>query len=164
MVDKEGFIANILYQPTVEEIQGRTADILTGMIWLSPTVAESLLKLNNSSLSPCTYMGADSGEETLQMSLYYDILPAAATGGSKEEFLLGKCGKTLSRGRSDGSNKAMMSARKLVWQEMRRYRMTVSSLPGLAHKYLAVTGSLGQSELMSGWREVGEMGLSLIHI
>ena len=69
-------------RPSLDSLNGQVnVDIISGMVWFSPGVAESLVKLY--SLSPidgCTYMGADSGEASLQMSLYYDILPASCSG------------------------------------------------------------------------------------
>jgi len=151
----EGVVVNVLYQPSIDDLAGfgqrDTADIIAGLVWLSPAVAESLLKLN--CLSPvdgCTYMGADSGEDSLQMSLYYDILPATAKDVTMEEFMSGKCGKTLSRGRS--SSTAMGAARRQVWLELRRYEMKVGRIKGLRHQYLGVVGAMRESELLSGWK------------
>ena len=79
---RDGSVSNIFYQPSLDSLNGQVnVDIISGMVWFSPGVAESLVKLY--SLSPidgCTYMGADSGEASLQMSLYYDILPASCSG------------------------------------------------------------------------------------
>jgi hypothetical protein len=51
-------------------------NILAGLVWLEPHVAEALLKLH--CLSPidgCTYLGVDSGESSLQVILFlYGIL------------------------------------------------------------------------------------------
>ena len=101
----DGSVSNILYQPAVAQLSERV-DIISGLVWLRPPVAESLVKLY--SLSPidgCTYMGADSGaSQGLQMSLYYDLLPAACSGVTKLEFEQGHCGKTLRRGRSSSTS------------------------------------------------------------
>ena len=67
---KDGSVSNILYQPSAEQLQADQVDVISGLVWFQPPVAESLIKLY--SLSPidgCTYMGADSGEAALQMSL-----------------------------------------------------------------------------------------------
>jgi hypothetical protein len=48
--------------------RGETVNILAGLVWFQPHVAEALLKLH--CLSPidgCTYLGVDSGEPTLQV-------------------------------------------------------------------------------------------------
>ena len=80
----DGSVSNILYQPAAAELADQV-DIISGLVWFRPQVAESLVKLY--SLSPidgCTYMGADSGaSQGLQMSLYYDLLPAACSGVTK---------------------------------------------------------------------------------
>ena len=77
-------MSNILYQPAAADLADQV-DIISGLVWFRPQVAESLVKLY--SLSPidgCTYMGADSGaSQGLQMSLYYDLLPAACSGVTK---------------------------------------------------------------------------------
>jgi len=157
--DDEGTVVNVLYQPSMEDLcrlgQGEGADILAGMVWFSPAVAESLLKLNcMSPVDGCTYMGADSGEDSLQMSLYYDILPAAAKGVTMTEFMAGRCGKTLSRGRS--SSPSMGAARRQVWLELRRYEMKVGRMKGLRHQYLGIVGRLGETELVTGWEKAKE--------
>ena len=81
----DGSVSNILYQPAAEELSEQV-DIISGLVWFRPQVAESLVKLY--SLSPidgCTYMGADSGaSQGLQMSLYYDLLPAACSGVTQQ--------------------------------------------------------------------------------
>ena len=81
----DGSVSNILYQPAPEELSEQV-DIISGLVWFRPKVAESLVKLY--SLSPidgCTYMGADSGaSQGLQMSLYYDLLPAACSGVTQQ--------------------------------------------------------------------------------
>ena len=86
---RDGSVSNIFYQPSLDSLNGQeNVDIISGMVWFSPGVAESLVKLY--SLSPidgCTYMGADSGEASLQMSLYYDILPASCSGAEWSNIL-----------------------------------------------------------------------------
>ena len=157
MTSKDGSVSNILYQPSMDELS-ETVDIISGLVWFSANVAESLIKLY--SLSPidgCTYMGADSGEDSLQMSLYYDILPAACSGVTRAEFEQGKCGKTLRRGRS--SSQLMLTARKEVWNELRRYRIWNLQLSGVNHKYLNIWNSFDGSELMEQWRKMK----SLLH-
>lgn len=141
-----------------EELEGLSKDgpgvnILSGLVWLSPVVSESLLKLHcMSPLDGCTYMGVDSGEEPLQISLYYDILTASCPAVTAEDFVNGKCGKTLSRGRS--ACQAMLAARKLVWTEMRRFRIQETVLAGLEHRYLPPRQSLADSELLAQLRSI----------
>ena len=53
-----------------------------------------------SSTAPCTYLGADSGQASLQISLYYDLVAAACTGLDREQFLRGSHAAGLQRGRS----------------------------------------------------------------
>ena len=102
----DGSVRNILYQPRPEDLPESEAsvELLAGLVWCGPGVAESLVKLY--SLAPVdsvTYMGADRGADTsLQMSLYYDLLPAACSGVTRADFEEGRCGKTLRRGRAAG--------------------------------------------------------------
>ena len=104
----DGSVRNILYQPRPEDLPESEAsvELLAGLVWCGPGVAESLVKLY--SLAPVdsvTYMGADRGADTsLQMSLYYDLLPAACSGVTRADFEEGRCGKTLRRGRSAGGD------------------------------------------------------------
>ena len=152
----DGSVSNILYQPALGQLSERV-DIISGLVWFRPPVAESLVKLY--SLSPidgCTYMGADSGaSQGLQMSLYYDLLPAACSGVTKLEFEQGHCGKTLRRGRS--SSDVMVAARREVWSELRRYRIWALELPGLSHKYLSVWQSFLQSDLLDQWTRLPDL-------
>ena len=160
---KDGSVSNILYQPSAEQLQADQVDVISGLVWFQPPVAESLIKLY--SLSPidgCTYMGADSGEAALQMSLYYDILPAACSGVTKQEFELGHCGKTLKRGRS--SSGLMTAARREVWAELRRYRIWALSLTGLTHKYLSVWQSFQGSELVEQWRRLPDLSVDKLSV
>ena len=160
---KDGSVSNILYQPSPDQLETDQVDVISGLVWFQPQVAESLIKLY--SLSPvdgCTYMGADSGEAALQMSLYYDILPASCTGVTRQEFEQGHCGKTLRRGRSSSS--LMMSARREVWTELRRYRIWALSLTGLVHKYLSVWNSFLGSELVEQWRRLPSLSLGDVFV
>ncbi len=64
-----------------------------------------------------------------QVSLYYDLLPAACSGVSQAEFVSGRCGKGLARGRVACPARAA-AARRLVWTELRPFRMVEAVLPG----------------------------------
>ncbi len=64
-----------------------------------------------------------------QVSLYYDLLPAACSGVSQAEFVSGRCGKGLARGRVACPARAA-AARRLVWTELRPFRMVEVVLPG----------------------------------
>ena len=135
---KDLSVSNILYQPCKDDLQiADEVDIISGLIWFSPLVAESLINLY--SLAPvdaCTYIGADSGAgSSLAMSLWYDLLPAACSGVTRADFEKGLFGKTLKRGRSCSA--LMQKARKEVWQELRRYRIWKVDLPGMPGKYVA---------------------------
>ena len=90
VLSSDSSVSTILYQPRPEDLQPEVS-LLAGQVWLSPPVAESLLKLH--SLPPvdsCTYMGADSGGPALAVSLYYDLLPATCSGVTKQDFVEGR--------------------------------------------------------------------------
>lgn len=160
-------VENILYQPTSQELRnlaaGESVNILAGLVWLQPHVAEVLLKLH--CLSPidgCTYLGVDSGESLLQVSLYYDLLPAACSDVTQADFVAGRCGKGLSRGRLACPARAA-AARRHVWAELRPFRMVGLALPGLEHRYLPPRtggssggggGWLAGTELVDQWRRL----------
>ena len=159
ITSKDDSIKNILYQPSEDELDSygvsESINLMAGLVWFQPKVAESLLKLH--CLSPidgCTYMGADSGEESIRMSLYYDLLPASCSGVTKQEFIEGRCGKALLRGRS--STPLMATARKQVWNELKRYRAWNCKLNGLSHKYLPVWESFDHSEITEQWSKMAE--------
>ena len=110
-------------------------------------MAESLLKLP--SLPPvdaCTYIGADSGGkahihkvftflsllfQALAISLYYDLLPAACSAVSRQQFEEGLVGKELRRGRS--ASPLLTAVRREIWQELRRF-----NIPSTKKKILQV--------------------------
>jgi hypothetical protein len=58
----------------------------------------------------------------VQVSLYYDLLPAACIAVNQAEFVAGRCGKGLARGRSACPARAA-AARRHVWSELRAFRM-----------------------------------------
>jgi len=146
-------VTNIYYQPDIETLDSLFCDdlkvwILSGLVWLSPDAGESLVGLHcMSPLDACTYMGVDSGENILQISFYYDILTSACSQVTQQDFIEGKCGKTLSRGRS--ASPAMMKARKLVWQSLNKYKVQELKLKEYEGScYLPITTTLKESEFL----------------
>ena len=93
------------------------------------------------------------------MSLYYDLLPAACSAVSQAEFVSGRCGKGLARGRLACPARAA-AARRHVWTELRPFRMAEVVLPGVDHRYLpprnnnSDTGGLASSELLAQWHSL----------
>ena len=113
--------------------------------------------------------------KALAISLYYDLLPAACSAVSRQQFEEGLVGKGLSRGRS--TSPLLTAVRKEVWQELRRlktpsetfgkicsrYRMYGVRLEGLHHSYLPVSDTFGGSEIFQLWRQLPTFGFDQHH-
>lgn len=142
-IDDDGSVADIIYCGSKETIQKYKRNdgcvpLVSGIVFLSTSVAESLLSLHAlSPLDSCTYMGLDSGADPIQVSLFFDILVAMCTKISRGDFLSGRCGKVynVKAGFSKECMKMMSRARSLVWEELSKYRMVSEILEGYCHIY-----------------------------
>lgn len=155
-VDKDGQVANILYSAPLETLQSyvrsnRSVLIVSGIVFLSTHIAESLLSLNaKSPVDSCTYMGLDSGAEPMQISLFFDLLMAMATNVSRDAFVSGMYGHSYDRRFSLSRKKSVMQARGLVWEELSRYRLKAVALENVSHHYLSHSTS-GSTYLSYLW-------------
>ncbi|XP_064467245.1 L-fucose kinase-like isoform X2 [Ornithodoros turicata] len=142
-VDSDGNLANILYSAPLETLHSYLhsdgkVKIVSGIVYLSTQIAESLLSLHaKSPLDSCTYLGLDSGVEPMQISLFFDLLMATATNVSKEAFVNGHCGRLYDRHFSLSRNMSVIQARSLVWDELSRYSLKIGSLENVTHYYLS---------------------------
>lgn len=142
-IDDDGSVADVIYCGSKETIQKyKRSDgcvpLVSGIVYLSTSVAESLLSLHAlSPLDSCTYMGLDSGADPIQVSLFFDILVAMCTKITGDDFLSGRCGKVYNMkvGFSKECMKMMSRARSLVWKELSKYRMVSEILEGCRHIY-----------------------------
>lgn len=143
MVNAEGLVSSILYCATLEALHNYTRPdgtvlVVSGMVFLSAELAESLLALHSvSPLDCCTYLGVDSGAEPVQMSLFFDLLVAMAMDISKDSFVAGQCGRYYDQKFSLDNRSMAYRARNLVWDELSSYSMKAFMLEGKrSHQYL----------------------------
>lgn len=144
MVDDQGLVSRILYCGTLEALQNYarpdgTVLVVSGMVFLSAELAESLLALHSMSpLDCCTYLGVDSGAEPVQMSLFFDLLVAMATDITRDSFVAGQCGRYYDHKFSLDNRSMAYRARSLVWDELSSYSMKAFVLEGKqSHQYLS---------------------------
>ncbi|CAN7992081.1 unnamed protein product [Ixodes hexagonus] len=143
MIDPDGNVSSILYCGTLEALHGYTRSdgtvlVVSGIVFLNAEVAESLLALQaKSPLDSCTYMGVDSGAEPMQMSLFFDLLVAMATGVSRESFENGSCGRWYDYKFCLARKAAAQRARSLIWQELSWHTLKPYVLQGSTHHYLS---------------------------
>lgn len=144
MVNADGLVSSILYCATLEALQNYTRPdgtvlVVSGMVFFSAELAESLLALHSvSPLDCCTYMGVDSGAEPMQMSLFFDLLVAMAVDISRHSFVAGQCGRYYDKKFSLDKRSMAQRARNLVWAELCSYSMKAFVFEGKpSHQYLS---------------------------
>ncbi|XP_075530473.1 L-fucose kinase-like isoform X1 [Dermacentor variabilis] len=143
-VNSEGIVSSILYCGTLEALHNYTRSdgtvlVVSGMVFFSSELAESLLALHSiSPLDCCTYMGVDSGAEPMQMSLFFDLLVAMAEDVSQDSFVSGQHGRCYDKKFSLEKRTMAQRARKLVWNELSSYTLKAYVLEGQpSHHYLS---------------------------
>ncbi|KAM7283259.1 L-fucose kinase [Ixodes scapularis] len=143
MTDPDGNVSSILYCGTLEALHNYTRPdgtvlVVSGIVFLSAEVAESLLALQaKSPLDSCTYMGVDSGAEPMQMSLFFDLLVAMTTGVSRESFENGSCGRWYDHKFCLARKEAAQRARSLIWEELSWHTLKPYVLEGGTYQYLS---------------------------
>lgn len=142
-VKNDGTVSSILYCGTLEALHNYTRTdgtvlVVSGMVFFSSELAESLLALHSMSpLDCCTYMGVDSGAEPMQMSLFFDVLVAMAEDVSQESFVSGQYGRCYDKKFSLEKRTMAQRARNLVWKELSSYSLKAYVLEGQpSHHYL----------------------------
>ncbi|ESO90992.1 hypothetical protein LOTGIDRAFT_217536 [Lottia gigantea] len=153
-LDENGIVQNISYQKSADELgeyqrRDGTVPIVCGIIYLKREVAEKLLSFYfKPPLDGCCYMGLDSGQPPLQLSLFFDLLLPMSTEISEQDFVSGARSSSFGRPSSLVNEEAvnMRTARRLIWKELNGFRVqscmieegTFNYLPELAvdHKRL----------------------------
>uniref|UniRef100_A0A224YPX0 Fucokinase n=1 Tax=Rhipicephalus zambeziensis TaxID=60191 RepID=A0A224YPX0_9ACAR len=143
-VKSDGVVSSILYCGTLEALNDYTLPdgtvlVVSGMVFFSSELAESLLALHTMSpLDCCTYMGVDSGAEPMQMSLFFDFLVAMAEDVTQDSFVSGQYGRCYDQKFSLEERTMAQRARNLVWKELSSYSLKAYVLEGQpSHHYLS---------------------------
>lgn len=143
-VNSDGIVSSILYCGTLEALHNYmrtdgTVLVVSGMVFFSSELAESLLALHSMSpLDCCTYMGVDSGAEPMQMSLFFDLLVAMAEDVSQDSFVSGQHGRWYDKKFSLEKRTMAQRARNLVWNELSSYTLKAYVLECQpSHHYLS---------------------------
>ncbi|XP_037280883.2 L-fucose kinase-like [Rhipicephalus microplus] len=143
-VNSDGIVSSILYCGTLEALHDYTLTdgtvlVVSGMVFFSSELAESLLALHTMSpLDCCTYMGVDSGAEPMQMSLFFDFLVAMAEDVTQDTFVSGQYGRCYDQKFSLEKSTMAQRARNLVWKELSSYSLKAYVLKGQpSHHYLS---------------------------
>ncbi|KAK8762963.1 hypothetical protein V5799_034428 [Amblyomma americanum] len=165
-VNSDGVVSNILYCGALEALHNYTRPdgtvlVVSGLVFFSAELAESLLALHSMSpLDCCTYMGVDSGAEPMQMSLFFDLLVAMAADVSQDSFVSGQCGRWYDKKFCLEKTALAQRARNLIWNELSPYSVNAYTLGGKpSHRYLSNdTTGRQHSELL-----INRAGSEMLH-
>ncbi|KAK3086211.1 hypothetical protein FSP39_015281 [Pinctada imbricata] len=143
-IDKEGYVEDILYQKDIGSLEccERESDgkvpVVCSVIYLSTKVAERLLLFYiKPPLDACTYMGIDSGEPPIQLSLFFDVVLPMATGVKEEDFIDGKLSRQIKLSGDPEETKIRRIARTLLWKELHKFKLWACMLETGDFHYLA---------------------------
>ncbi|CAC5396601.1 FUK [Mytilus coruscus] len=122
-IDKDGNVGDILFQRDISSLEccerpDGKVPVVPSVVYFSSAVAGKLLSFYmKPPLDACTYMGLDSGEPPIQLSLFFDVMLPMTTEATEVEFVSGQ----NSRNQGDKNSeieKLMRSARALLWKEL----------------------------------------------
>ncbi|XP_066098156.1 L-fucose kinase [Saccopteryx bilineata] len=163
LTDSQGFVLDIYYQGTEEEIQrcarpDGQVPLVSGVVFFSVETAEHLLATHVSPpLDGCTYMGLDSGARPVQLSLFFDILLCMARNVNREDFLVGRPPEM----RQSDSDVAgyLQGARAELWRELRDQPLTMAYIPDGNYSYMTNSAS----EFLHSLTFPGAPGAKVVH-
>ncbi|CAL1547211.1 unnamed protein product [Lymnaea stagnalis] len=149
-LDPRGYVENILYQPDLSLLDGSTrpdgsVPAAVGIIYMAEQVAETLLSFHTKPpLDACTYMGLDSGQPQLKLSLFFDVLLPMTSAVSEEDFVRGNrsgpYGKPFPK-HSANSRFNMEYARQVLWNELHGFKMKACVIEKGKYHYLTHTAT-----------------------
>lgn len=130
-INSEGYVTDILYQKDLGGLEScerpdGTVPVVCSVIYLSHAVAEALLSFHvKPPLDACTYMGVDSGQPPIQLSLFFDVMLPMSSDVNEKEFVSG--GRSGVKGQANDAvsdnMKTMRSARKILWQTLHKFKI-----------------------------------------
>ncbi|XP_041375931.1 L-fucose kinase-like [Gigantopelta aegis] len=124
-LDAEGNVKDILYQQKADVLgscqrRDGSVPVVAGVVYFNNAVASKLLSFHTKPpLDACTYMGLDSGQAPLKLSLFFDVL-LPMTGLSENEFVAGERNRSFSK---YGQNQVNVSMARKLWQELHDFRI-----------------------------------------
>ncbi|XP_022341951.2 L-fucose kinase-like isoform X3 [Crassostrea virginica] len=127
-IDKEGYIENILYQRDVGsleccEIKDGKVPVVCSVVFFNYAIVQKFLAFHvRPPLDACTYMGLDSGELPIQLSLFFDVMMPMSTGVTEADFVEGKWSRAATPTDLE-TQKRMKKARSLLWKELGEYKI-----------------------------------------
>ncbi|KAJ8302778.1 hypothetical protein KUTeg_019174 [Tegillarca granosa] len=144
-IDKEGYVEDILYKMKIDKLEpcerpDGSVPVVCSIVYLSYVVAEKLLSFYmKPPLDACTYMGVDSGEPPIQLSLYFDVLLPMTSFVTEKDFISGErsgsYGKPMKNVTEELENK-MKTARSILWKELHGNKLWACMIEDGTYHYL----------------------------
>lgn len=142
-IDKDGNVGDILYQRDLGSLEccerpdGKVS-VVPSVVYFSNYVAGKLLTFYmKPPLDACTYMGLDSGEPPIQLSLFFDVMLPMTTEATEVEFISGQSSRT--KDDNPEKDKIMRSARALLWKELSGINIWTCMIEDGSFHYLSNT-------------------------
>ncbi|XP_063440263.1 L-fucose kinase-like isoform X2 [Mytilus trossulus] len=123
-IDKDGNVGDILFQKDIGSLEccerpDGKVPVVPSVVYFSSAVAGKLLSFYmKPPLDACTYMGLDSGEPPIQLSLFFDVMLPMTTEATEVEFVSGQKSRNQGGDKNCEIEKLMRSARSLLWKEL----------------------------------------------
>ncbi|XP_026509595.1 L-fucose kinase isoform X1 [Terrapene carolina triunguis] len=145
LTDQQGFVRDIIYQgpeARIQECAGPDGKVplVCGVVFFASETAEQLLATHViPPLDACTYLGLDSGAQTIQLSLFFDIVLCMADGVTEEDFVTGRT-REVGSGHAKGAA-ALRSARSVLWKALHAIPLSMACIPDGCYDYMTMSAS-----------------------
>ncbi|XP_034644214.1 L-fucose kinase isoform X1 [Trachemys scripta elegans] len=145
LANQQGFVRDIIYQgpeARIQECAGPDGKVplVCGVVFFSSETAEQLLATHViPPLDACTYLGLDSGAQTIQLSLFFDIVLCMADGVTEEDFVTGRI-REVGSGHAKGTA-ALRSARSVLWKALHAIPLSMVCIPDGCYDYMTMAAS-----------------------
>ncbi|XP_030437400.1 L-fucose kinase isoform X1 [Gopherus evgoodei] len=145
LTNQQGFVRDIIYQGPVSRIQecagpDGKVPLVCGVVFFSSETAEQLLSTHViPPLDACTYLGLDSGAQSIQLSLFFDIVLCMADGVTEEDFVTGRTREVGSGHTKEVA--ALRSARSVLWKALHAIPLSMVCIPDGCYDYMTMAAS-----------------------
>uniref|UniRef100_A0A674IWP1 L-fucose kinase n=1 Tax=Terrapene triunguis TaxID=2587831 RepID=A0A674IWP1_9SAUR len=145
LTDQQGFVRDIIYQgpeARIQECAGPDGKVplVCGVVFFASETAEQLLATHViPPLDACTYLGLDSGAQTIQLSLFFDIVLCMADGVTEEDFVTGRT-REVGSGHAKGAA-ALRSARSVLWKALHAIPLSMACIPDGCYDYMTMSAT-----------------------
>ncbi|KAK3697445.1 hypothetical protein RRG08_031209 [Elysia crispata] len=165
-LDKEGYVENILYKASLDAMEScavadGTVPSAVGMVFMAQAVAEKLLGFyTKPPLDACTYMGLDSGQPPLKLSLFFDVLLPMTSSVSEDDFVRGNRGSSFGQPvtkAEENSRFNMEYARQTLWNDLHGFKIKACVIEGGSYHYLNQSAT-EHKKLMLNFPETENLG------